>query len=124
QNYAGTDTSTQDVYGHGTLVTEEIGGVPVAQGAGGRPFRGGVAPGASLYVARAVGDAGVGSDTDFVQGINDMSALGVRLFNLSVAASTSITEAVTLQNTQNNTALIWAANNFSPVLKSDALLVW
>lgn len=123
-NYAGTDTSTQDAFGHGTLVTAEIGGVPVAQGAYGHPFRGGVAPASSLYVARALTDTGTGSDLDFVQAIDDMSALGVRLFNLSVASSTSITEAVTKQTTEGNTSLIWEAKNYGTVLTRDALLVW
>lgn len=124
QNYAGTDLSTQDAYGHGTLVTEEIGGVPVAQGAGGYPFRGGVAPAASLYVARALSDAGGGSDNYFVPAINDMAALGVRLFNVSAATSTSITQAVVKQNTQGNTSLTWEAKAFSTILSSDALIVW
>ncbi|QNK00114.1 autotransporter domain-containing protein [Dyella telluris] len=124
QNYVGTDTSTQDAYGHGTLVTAEIGGVPVAQGAYGLPFRGGVAPAASLYVARALSDQGNGSDPDFVQAINDMAALGVRLFNVSAGSSTSITQAVTRQTTEGNTSLVWEARAYHTLIDKDALIVW
>lgn len=102
----------------------EIGGVAVAHGAHGLPFRGGVAPSASLYVARALSDQGGGSDLYFVPAINDMAALGVRLFNVSAGSPTSITQAVTRQTTEGNTSLVWETSAYRTIIDKDALIVW
>ena len=123
ENYVGTDTSTQDAAGHGTLVTQIIGGTATAQGSGGYPFRGGVAPQSVLYVARAIPDTGSGAEANFVQGLNDMMSLGVRLFNISAAQSSSITD-VASQKGDPSSSVSWEATAYAGVLQHDALVVW
>ncbi|QNK02214.1 autotransporter domain-containing protein [Dyella telluris] len=115
QNYAGTDLTTQDVAGHGTLVTEDLGGTATGN------FRGGVAPQAELYVARAISDTGGGSEAYFVNAINDLVAQNVRLFNISAGNSTSITQA--MAGDWNTNGLNWEISSYQTVLNHDALVV-
>lgn len=74
------NTSVPDAYGHGSMVAQVIAGRPVS----GQGYPGGVAPGASLYVARVCNDTGsCGPSTTLKQAIQDMLAMGVRIFNNS-----------------------------------------
>ena len=117
-----TNTTPQDTEGHGTTIAELIAGTPNQDGSGGNYFNGGVAPQASLYVARV----GANSDIDMnliPQALSDLTAQGVKLINNSYGSAVPITSVgpTSSQVTQdysiygstakNGQLMVWAAGN-------------
>lgn len=86
-----SNTTPQDTDGHGTLMAEVIGGTANANGSGGNPFYGGVAPQSSLYIARVGDDSGNVSEALVPQALADLAAQGVKLLNNSYGSTTAIT---------------------------------
>ena len=118
-----SNTTPQDTYGHGTLIAELIGGTANANGSGGNPFYGGVAPQASLYIARAGDSSGEINASLLPQAMADLTAQGVQLINNSYGSAVPIT-SVSAGSAQvladyatfksalaNNQLLVWAAGN-------------
>ena len=118
-----TNTTPQDGAGHGTLMAEIIGGTANADGSGGNPFYGGVAPQSLLYIARIGDNSGNVNVALAPQALADLNAQGVKLINNSYGSTTSITGVgatdplVTqdysfFQSTATNGQLmVWAAGN-------------
>lgn len=75
------DLSKDDVRGHGTFVAE------IAAGDESGPFPGGVAPGASLYIARVGTDNGSLFSSQVANATRDLLAQGVKIYNLSFGGS-------------------------------------
>jgi len=86
-----SNTAPQDTDGHGTLMAEIIGGTANANGSGGNPFYGGVAPQSSLYIARVGDGTGNVNGALVPQALADLTAQGVKLINNSYGSSTAIT---------------------------------
>lgn len=86
-----SNTTPQDTDGHGTLMAEVIGGTANANGSGGNPFYGGVAPQSSLYIARVGDDSGNVSEALVPPALADLAAQGVKLLNNSYGSTTAIT---------------------------------
>jgi len=77
RNFTSSPTAS-DVYDHGTAVAGLI--------AGGRPTPGeeqGVAPGAQILNIKVLGDDGLGSEEDVVLGIEEATAQGAKIINMS-----------------------------------------
>lgn len=114
-----SNTTPQDTYGHGTLIAELIGGTANANGSGGNPFYGGVAPLASLYVARAGDSSGEVNTSLLPQAMADLTAQGVKLINNSYGSTAAITSVAA------NSALVQADNAaFGSAAANGQLLVW
>ncbi|WP_158545129.1 S8 family serine peptidase [Dyella monticola] len=114
-----SNTTPQDPDGHGTQIAELIGGTANPDGSGGNPFFGGVAPQASLYIAR-VGDSSGNFNTALLpQAMADLTAQGVKLINNSYGSTNSITSVT------GYSAQVLADNaTFKSVLANGQLLVW
>ncbi|GLQ92896.1 serine protease [Dyella acidisoli] len=118
-----SNTTPQDTDGHGTLMAEIIGGTANANGSGGNPFYGGVAPQSSLYIARVGDSTGNVSISLIPQALADLTAQGVKLINNSYGSSTSITAvgasdpqvtgryAIFQSTATNGQLMVWAAGN-------------
>jgi outer membrane autotransporter protein len=114
-----SNTTPQDTYGHGTLIAELIGGTANSDGSGGNPFYGGVAPQASLYVAR-VGDGSGQINTSLLpQAMADLTAQGVQLINNSYGSAVPITSV-----TSNSAQVLADYATFKSVLGNNQLMVW
>jgi len=118
-----SNATPQDTDGHGTMIAEIIGGTANANGSGGNPFYGGVAPQSSLYIARVGDSTGSVSVSLIPQALADLTAQGVKLINNSYGSSTSITAigasdpkvttryAVFQPTIANGQLMVWAAGN-------------
>jgi len=123
RNYAGTDTSTQDVDGHGSIVAQVLGGNPATDG-NGRTLPGGVADLAPLYIARVLPDVPGTPGPDYTAtALADMTAQGVRLFNHSYGQTTSITAAAG-QEKDPASFVSYERGIFDPVVAKGTLHVW
>jgi len=110
------DPTRDDVFGHGTIAAQ------VAAGRQSPGFRGGVAPGASLFIARTCRDAqGLCAGDPFIQNATrDLLNEGVRIF-VSAYAGASYAPGVNYQGTFNsivtpegiaaNALFIWGVGN-------------
>jgi uncharacterized protein with beta-barrel porin domain len=115
-----SNTTPTDPVGHGTVVAEILGGAANSDGPIGYPFYGGVAPQASLYVAR-VGDASGSFNLSLVpQAYTDLLNQGVRLFNNSY----SVAESITSQATGAGSLVAQEQTYFQPAVNAGSLLVW
>lgn len=118
-----SNTTPKDTDGHGTMMAEIIGGTANANGSGGNPFYGGVAPQSSLYIARVGDSTGSVSVSLIPQALSDLTAQGVKLINNSYGSSTSIAAvgasdpkvttryAVFQPTIANGQLMVWAAGN-------------
>lgn len=83
QSYlSGGNNAPNDVYGHGTVVAEILGGSPVAA----QGFPGGVAPQASLYFGQICDSTNYCRYLYAQQALSALMQQGVRLFNESIGA--------------------------------------
>lgn len=123
KNYAGTDTSTQDVDGHGSIVAQVLGGNATTD-SNGRNLPGGVADLAPLYIARVLPDVPGTPGPDYTAtALADMTAQGVRLFNHSYGQTTSITSAAG-QEKDPTSFVSYERGVFDPVVAKGTLHVW
>lgn len=116
-NYLSTDPTQDDVRGHGSVIAQISGG-RAAPG-----FRGGVAPGSILHVARICSDAGLCSTYPVsTQATRDLLARGVRIFSHSFGTAGSVTVpdlihsfrgVVTAEGQAANALFVWSAGNDS-----------
>lgn len=113
-----SNTTPQDTDGHGTLMAEIIGGTANANGSGGNPFDGGVAPQSSLYIARLGQDDTVNVGL-VPQALADMTAQGVKIFNNSYGSSTAITAVTSTDPQITQTYAV-----YSPAVANGQLMVF
>jgi serine protease AprX len=82
------NTSTNDVFGHGTHVAGIIAGTAGPATTVTNLYTGGIAPGASLVNVRVLGDNGVGLTSDVIAGIDwviaNKAKYNIRVLNLSL----------------------------------------
>ncbi|NLG03609.1 MAG: S8 family serine peptidase [Clostridia bacterium] len=79
KDYTGEASGTADIVGHGTHVAGIIGARLNGK------YGCGIAPGATLYNVRVLGDEGTGDDADIIKGINyAVNDLKVDLINMSL----------------------------------------
>ncbi|EQD67143.1 serine protease, partial [mine drainage metagenome] len=119
-------SAANDVYGHGTVIADIVGGA--AQGSGSGSFVGGVAPDSNLYIAQVCDNTG--NCTPYSKAYQDLVSNGVHLFNQSWGSLTS-TFATTADANGYATSMgpvyegygtgnvyVWAAGN-NPTSSSD-----
>ncbi|MFK2892203.1 S8 family serine peptidase [Dyella flagellata] len=114
-----TNTTPQDPDGHGTMMSQIIGGTANASGSGGSPFDGGVAPQSSLYIARVGDSSGKFNMSLGSQALADLNAQGVKLINNSYGSSTAITA---VNSADPQIAQHYAA--YSSTANNGQLMVW
>lgn len=126
-----------DTLGHGTLVAQLLGGTrsPGRSSAdetvdglpiGSTYFEGGVAPQASLYFARTTYPSDNLNHTDAIfSALTDLSAQGVRLYNLSYGQGDITDGSIGVFNPDNTASLASAEYRiYKPAIDADSLLVF
>ena len=83
----GGSQTPNDTFGHGSVIAQ------IAAGTASGGFVGGVAPGASLYVAQIASSLNNYPDAYDSQPYQDLIAQGVRIFNMSFGPNVSITDS-------------------------------
>ncbi|MBE1160172.1 S8 family serine peptidase [Dyella acidiphila] len=121
-----SNTTPQDAYGHGTVMAEIIGGVAVSDGNPLDFYVGGVAPQASLYVAKLGDSTSLINTTLAPQALIDLANQGVQLINNSYGSAVQITSVTatspqvtqdyslyqwSLKSSLNGELMVWAAGN-------------
>lgn len=110
QNFS-TAADNVDRYGHGTHVASTI-------ASNGAKYRG-VAPGARLLDGKVLNDAGGGSESDVLRGMQWAAEQGARVINMSLGTTDSDTvdpveEAVNTLSAKYGTLFVVAAGNSGP----------
>lgn len=111
ENFVDSETTTNDVYGHGTHVAGIVGGNGSASTEGNyiHTFRG-IAPSSTLINLRALDSNGQGTDSSVISAIDRAIALqetyGIRVVNVSLGRT--IQESYTLDPLCQEVAKAWA----------------
>ncbi|MCO6006390.1 S8 family serine peptidase [Actinoallomurus purpureus] len=110
-----TESSVQDGHGHGTHVASIIAGSGAASG--GR-YKG-VAPAATLMVAKVLNNLGSGDDSRVIEGMQWAAAQGAKVINLSLGSSPTdgtdpASQAVDALTQQYGALFVIAAGNSGP----------
>jgi subtilisin family serine protease len=109
------EESVQDGYGHGTHVASIVAG----SGAASDGKHKGVAPGADLLVGKVLSDAGSGSDSQVIAGMQWAAESGARLVNMSLGgpddgADDPVDAALDDLSARYKTLFVVAAGNSGP----------
>lgn len=112
QDFTGSESGTQDVFGHGTHVASIVTG----SGAASDGKYKGVAPDAGLLVGKVLGDDGWGFDSQIIAGMQWAAAEGARVVNMSLGKPDSpgvdpIEDAVDTLTAQTGALFVVAAGN-------------
>ncbi|MCX4537628.1 S8 family serine peptidase [Streptomyces sp. NBC_01669] len=108
--------SVQDGHGHGTHVADTIAG----NGANSAGKYKGVAPGADLLIGKVLSNAGSGSESDILAGMDWAVAQGAEVVSMSLGAQVTapggdaMTDAVDWLSTTSHTLFVIAAGNSGP----------